>query len=52
MFYKFNQLDQLVGRGFAAGFLLHRRKNVQLKALGEIGKAVMEGHQFPALKAG
>ena len=44
----FNQVDQLLGGSFAAGFFLDGFQNFQIKGLCEIGKAVMEGNQIAA----
>ena len=47
-----DQIDQFLGRGLAAGFLLHCRQNFQVKGLGEVGKAIVEGDQLPAGELG
>ena len=43
-----DQMDQFLGRGFTAGFLLHSFQDLQIKGFGKISKAVMEGDQLPA----
>ena len=47
MLHLFDQMDQLFGRSLAAGFFFHSFQDMQIKAVGEIGKSIMEGDQIP-----
>ena len=48
MLHFFNQMDQLFGRSFTAGFFLNSPEDMQTEMIGQIGEAVMEGDQISA----
>ena len=47
-----DQMLQLLGGSFAAGFFLYRFQNGQIKCLGEIGEAIVEGYEIPTVEVG